>query len=134
MVTATKTAKKRAYWVRCTTTLCDYSHESPHLQPFLSNLSREMSRDKTAHVPAVFTYGDGTIVIAAVLEAKSEGTALDAAKVAYADAVIRAGGSFRHDDDDDDDDDSGDGDGWVATQLLKWTVDRVEVEEIKQTA
>lgn len=88
---------RRPYWVTYTGTIGDESGpvdpKDPRLSRFLLALTRGLLSHDVAHSPAVLTYGDGEIVLSTVVQAPSEGTALDFAKAAFAESITIAGGS-----------------------------------------
>src|SRR4051812_8623633 len=92
----------KAYWVTYTGLLCDgkpgeeavveFDGTDPTWTRFLDALARGLVSHGHTQMPAVLTYGSGKVVLTAVVDAPSEGNALDFAKAAFTEAIADAGG------------------------------------------
>jgi hypothetical protein len=90
-------AKTRTFWVRFRGTIVDDADRcdttSSSFRAFLAATTQEFSKHSDLSQPGVYSPGDGSITLAAVVEAVSAGDAILMANKAFDQAIKRAGGS-----------------------------------------
>ncbi len=115
----------RPYWVTFRGILADgngrFDKDDPQTAAFLTRLTRNLLRTENVHSPLVSTYGDGSIVLACVSHAPSQGNALDFTRASFTEAIFKAGGTSEFPDNDHPN--------WSVARILKTAiVEDVEVE------
>lgn len=90
------TTPLKPYWVTYAGVLVDdegqFDHKDVGLNSFLSSLTKELIKHPYPYGPGVLTYGDGRVILTAVVQAMSQGGAVDLARGAFTDAICAAGG------------------------------------------
>jgi len=114
---------EKPYWVTFSGALMDdgemVDNRSFEAQEFVKALTKCLVGSERTTSPAILTYGDGSVVLTAVVAAGSEGTAVDTARAAFAVAITAAGGSSKFPD--------GEHPSWTVARLLrKATVEPVD--------